>query len=50
MTSMISMTYDRSFCHFEFVGSYDLGHIVITNKIAAYICSKKVEKVHHDVI
>src|ERR1700722_4342726 len=37
MTSMTSMTYDRSFGHFKFVGSYDFGHIVITNKIAAYI-------------
>ena len=34
MTSMTSMTYDQSFGHFKFVGSYDFGHIVITNKIA----------------
>jgi len=41
MTSMTSMTYDWSFGHFEFVGSYYPGHIVITNKITTYICSKK---------
>ena len=51
MTSMTSMTYDWSFGHFEFVGSYDFGHIVITNKIAAYIYSKKVhEKMRGDII